>query len=106
MNTKKMDGDSGTNFIINYLKAMLRNTCFNYEYVQFFKFQLRSYSVVCTQTSRPPGAVSEFLSQCPRVNVRAFSSRLTKPCHLKQLGEHNFRISICLNIRTVGCGHS
>lgn len=36
MNTKKMDGDSGTNFIINYLKAMLRNTCLNYEYVQFF----------------------------------------------------------------------
>ena len=31
-----MDGDSGTNFILNYLKAMLRNTCFNYEYVQFF----------------------------------------------------------------------
>lgn len=39
MNTKKMDGDSGTNFIINYLKAMLRNTCFNY--VQFFLIQIK-----------------------------------------------------------------
>ena len=61
-----MDGDSGTNFILNYLKAMLRNTCFNYEYVQFFLFKLRSYSVVCTQTSSPPGAESQSSHPCVR----------------------------------------
>ena len=62
-----MDGDSGTNFILNYLKAMLRNTCFNYEYVQFFFYLNLGATVWCAprpqallaQSLRVPIPVSE-----------------------------------------------